>query len=72
MMTILSVMWTTIFCASVGAWMMYGQLVAAHLLVLIGILFTGLTFRGTERVKASYRDYPREDGTARYDDVWGG
>ena len=71
-MTIMSVMWTTIFCARLSAWAIYGQLVIGHMLVLLGALITGLVFREARRNRLTYRDYPRRDGTARYDDVWGG
>lgn len=66
----LSVMWTTIFCAVAGLWMWYGALVIGHILLSIGFLVTGLTFHNARRI-SKYRDCPREDGTARYDDVWG-
>lgn len=69
-MVFLSLMWTTIFCAGAGAWMWYGELIVLHLLVAFGFLVTGVTFHTASRV-ATYRDHPREDGTARYDDVWG-
>ena len=69
-MTYLSVMWTTIFCAGFGAWAIYGELVVAHVLVVLGTLVTVYTFDKARRA-TTYRDYPREDGTARYDDVWG-
>ena len=69
-MVLLSVMWTTIFCAGVGAWVWYGELIALHLLVAFGFLVTGLTFHQARQVE-SYRDHPMVDGTARYDDVWG-
>jgi hypothetical protein len=36
-----------------------------------GFVITGLTFRSAQK-NGGYRDHPREDGTARYDDVWGG
>ena len=70
LMTLLSMMWTTIFCTAAGAWYWYGELVAVHLLLTLGVLITGVTFRNASRV-ASYRDHPKHDGTARYDDVWG-
>jgi hypothetical protein len=44
-MLYLSVMWTTIFCAAAGAWVWYGEIVVAHVLVTAGIVVTGLTFR---------------------------
>jgi hypothetical protein len=43
---------------------------AAHMLVALGALITGMTFRTASQTK-SYRDYPSNDGTARYDDLWG-
>lgn len=69
-MVFLSIMWTTVFCAGAGAWYWYGQLIVLHVLVAFGFLVTGLTFHRASRV-TSYRDHPLQDGTARYDDVWG-
>ena len=43
-MLYLGVMWTTIFCAAAGAWMWYGAIVVAHLLVALGFVMTGVTF----------------------------
>ena len=75
-MIILSVMWSTIFCLSTTAWVWYGELVVGHTLVILGIAVTAMTFRAASAKKqvstATYRDHPREDGTSRYDDVWGG
>lgn len=70
-MVYLSLMWTTIFCAGTGAWLWYGSLLVGHIAIAFGAIITGWTFR-TARKTGIYRDYPREDGTARYDDVWGG
>ena len=75
-MVVLSLMWTAIFCAGAGVWFWYGELVALHVLVALGILITSLTFRAASKVKPdaapqTYRDYPAKDGTTRYDDVWG-
>lgn len=69
-MLYLSLMWTTIFCAAAGAWLWYGEIMVAHVLVAFGILVTGWTFTRVHDVK-TYRDHPLADGTARYDDVWG-
>ncbi len=69
-MLFLSVMWTTIFSAAAGAWSIYGELMIGHVLIALGFLVTGVTFHRANRA-ASYRDCPVEDGTARYDDVWG-
>ena len=69
-MTFLSTMWTTVFCASFGAWYWFDQLLVAHLLLAAATLITGETFRQARR-RVFHRDYPRADGTARYDDVWG-
>lgn len=71
-MLVLSVMWSTIFCASFSVWYLYGELVVGHALVIFGVLVTGLTFSSAGPRTRTYRDYPRDDGTARYDDVWGG
>ena len=76
-MVVLSLMWTGIFCAGAGAWLWYGELVVLHVLLALGTLITGLTFREANKFKRavpvkSYRDHPAQDGTTRYDDVWGG
>ena len=41
----LGMMWTLIFCVGTGAWLWYGHLVVFHVLVALGALVTGLTFR---------------------------
>jgi len=73
-MLFLSVMWTNIFCVSAGAWIWYGELIVFHVLVVAGIVVTSLVFRRASKATAyrTYRHYPLKDGTARYDDVWGG
>ncbi len=77
-MTYLSFMWTTIFCVGTGAWLWYGQLVILHVGIALGFVMTSWTFRTartsgthTTGVIRTYRNHPREDGSARYDDVWG-
>ena len=70
-MVVLSMMWTAIFCAGASLWLWYGEIIGAHVLVALGILITGMTFRSAGDIK-TYRDHPVRDGTARYDDVWGG
>lgn len=71
-MVVLSTLWTAIFTASIGVWFLYGVLWAGHILVLIGLLVTAAIFQRAPKPQTlTYRDYPREDGTARYDDVWG-
>lgn len=74
LMLFLSVMWTNIFCLSAGAWIWYGELIVFHVLVVAGIVVTGLVFRRASKATAyrTYRHHPLKDGTARYDDVWGG
>ena len=44
-MVFLSLMWTTIFTTSASLWMWYGELLAGHLLVALGIALTGTTFQ---------------------------
>lgn len=68
-MAILSIMWTAIFSTALGSWFYYGELVVGHLAVLLGIFITAGVFRTSQQPLKSYRDYPREDGTARYDDA---
>lgn len=73
-MTVLSIMWTAIFCMASGAWLYYGELIAVHLLLAAGTLITSATFGAAEAgalQRLTYRDHPASDGTARYDDVWG-
>jgi hypothetical protein len=70
-MVVLSLMWTTIFCTMAGAWLWYRELIVFHILFALGLAFTGATFQSAQK-QATYRDHPEADGTARYDDVWGG
>lgn len=69
-MVVLSLMWTAIFCTMAGVWFLYEELFALHLLFATGVLLTGATFHGANRL-GSYREQTRVDGTPRYDDVWG-
>lgn len=71
-MCVLGFMWTSIFCFGTSAWVYYGELAVFHILLAFGTLVTGLTFRAASQRSKSYRDFPASDGTARYDDVWGG
>ena len=69
-MTYLGLMWTGIFCTAFGAWVWFGQLVTFHILVALGFVVTGFSFKSTQKM-TGHRDHPRKDGTARYDDLWG-
>lgn len=72
LMVVLSTLWTAIFTASLGIWFLYGVLWAGHILVLFGIAVTATIFQNAPNPRTlTYRDFPRKDGTARYDDVWG-
>ncbi len=44
-MIVLSFMWTTIFCFSLGAWFWFDELMFAHVAALLGIAITAMTFR---------------------------
>ncbi|MBK8906354.1 MAG: hypothetical protein IPM60_00105 [Rhodospirillales bacterium] len=45
-MTVLALMWTTVFCASAGLFMWFPEFVAAHfVLLLMGIFGTSYIFR---------------------------
>ena len=48
-MIILSVMWSTIFSLSTGAWLFYGELVVGHVLVIVGIGITAMTFHDASK-----------------------
>jgi len=52
-MVILSIMWTTIFCAGAGAWLWYGELIVLHVLIATGIVVTGITFSRASRKSQS-------------------
>ena len=70
-MALLSVMWTTAFCVGIGSWAYYGEIMVFHIAVLTGASMTALTFR--QAAASTHRDKHRNsDGTARYDDLWGG
>lgn len=71
LMTVLSIMWTTIFAAVAGLWFIWGEMIIGHMLLAAGTLVTASTFRSAKSEVKSYRDHPREDGTPRYDDVRG-
>ncbi len=51
-MVYLSIMWTSIFCAGFGAWYWYGELIVGHVLVVLGIALTTVTFRSASRTVA--------------------
>lgn len=48
-MASLSLMWTAIFCAGTGAWLWYGEIAVAHVLVALGLVATTVTFRSARR-----------------------
>lgn len=48
MMLVLSMMWSVIFSAAVGAWYYFGELVVGHALVITGAFVTAMVF-GTSR-----------------------
>ena len=54
-MVVLSVMWTTLFCAIAGLWFYYGALVLGHLLILLGVAATGFTFHSARKTGAAPR-----------------
>jgi len=70
-MVLLAFMWSVFFSAGIGTWAWFGELVVLHTLILLGTLVTGWTFHNAGRL--THRDrYQRSDGSARYDDIWGG
>ena len=59
-MIALGMMWTLIFCIGTGAWLWYGELVVFHVLVALGLLLTGLTFR-----RANMSSNPTSNGAGK-------
>ena len=55
-MIFLSIMWTTIFTASMTLWVWYGELMTAHILLALGTLITGSTFRLASQVTSKVRN----------------
>ena len=73
LMTVLSFMWSSIFTIWIGSTWILGPTVAAHMLLLAGVVFTAGMFRQARQRTVSYDETfldPR-DGCARHDDVWG-
>ena len=58
-MIILSVMWSTIFSLSSGAWFLYGELVVGHVLFILGYRdrITAMTFHNASKKKACFCSY---------------
>ena len=50
-MVYLATMWTTVFCAAFGIWFLYRELLVAHLLVVLGLILTNLTFILAESIE---------------------
>ena len=50
-MIVLSVMWSTIFCAATTSWIWYGALVIGHVLFLLGIVMTAFIFNSASDKK---------------------
>lgn len=57
-MTLLSFMWTTLFCFAFGAWLWFEELVLAHMAVLLGITVTGIVFYRARRSAPRADDLP--------------
>lgn len=60
LMTVLSFMWTVVFCFAAGAWLWFDELMLAHLAVLTGTALTGLTFHRTRRLTEGIRGRDRQ------------
>ena len=74
LMTVLAFLWSSIFTIWVGSIWLLGPTVAAHVLLLLGVIFTADIFQRARRQTVSYDQTFRDsrDGCARHDDVWGG
>jgi hypothetical protein len=61
-MLFLSVMWSTVFCLTLGSWLWWGEVVMGHLAIALGILITTITFeKARERSSSSFNRHSRED-----------
>ena len=74
-MTLLSVMWSIVFCAWTGLYSILGASILGHTLVVMAIFFTASVFQHFSIAnivdhRRHYRD--STDNCALYDDVWGG
>ena len=74
LMAILALMWCSVFTVWTGWISLYGPSVIAHLVLLIGVFFTADIFQRAQRRTQHHRDAMKNprDGTALYDDIWGG
>ena len=74
LMMMLAFMWCSIFTVWTGWLAFYGPSVLAHILILIGVFFTADIFARANSRLLHHRDAMRNpsDGTALYDDLWGG
>ena len=74
LMAILALMWCSVFTVWSGWIAFYGPSVLAHVIILLGVFFTADIFRRAHNRTLHHRDAMRNprDGTALYDDVWGG
>jgi hypothetical protein len=73
LMIVLATMWSFIFCAMLGWWMLFPYWVVGHIVLLtIASFITNWTFSSARTL--SHRDmYRSKDGLhARHDDIWGG
>ena len=58
-MTVLSMMWSAVFTAYVGSYIIFGPTVIAHLVVLLAIFFTADVFRRAEKETMHQHDAMR-------------
>ena len=74
LMTVLAFMWSAIFTLWVGSIWLFGPTVTAHMLILLGVMFTAAIFDKAGQRTVSYDETFRDprDGCALHDDVWGG
>ena len=72
-MTVLAMMWSFIFCAMAGWWMLFPYWIIGHIALLaMGAFFTNYTFKTARTL--SHRDMYRsaDKSHAVHDDLWGG
>ncbi|NQZ14806.1 MAG: hypothetical protein HRT94_08300 [Alphaproteobacteria bacterium] len=74
LMVTLAYMWCAIFSFGIGSFFFFGTSVLFHFLFLIGIFFTADLFKRAQQRQLDHRICYRNitDGSALYDDIWGG
>lgn len=77
LMSTLAYMWCGVFSLGIGSFMWFGTSVVFHTLFIAGIFITAELFKRARNHELDHLDHRKayknkKDGTAMYDDIWGG